>query len=438
MLDDYTLDVFDLFGVEYEPAAPTTKTCRKCGEDKPLSEYSRDCKRKDGLRIYCKACQKAYREANKEKAAAYAAAYYKANKAKVAARERVYREANKEKKAARGKAYYEANKAKILARCRAYREANREECAARRKAHYEANREQHLARGKAYREANRDEIAARAAEWYKANREKVAAWSAAYYEENREKVATREKAYREANKERLAAHAAEWYEANRDTLLAKAEAKRHPRVYRIDFEDGCYYYGKSTRPDLRFNQHRREAEKGVNSSALNEQDWSTATWRVLVECDTDDEAFGIESEIIEEHMSDPNCLNVSAKVKRSRLWYVYVIQSADTRVSKKTGKTLMGPRYVGATVDPARRLRQHNREIKGGAKATSKHQNWQARALFGPYHSQREALRAEYTLKRKRGEARLRWSPEDSPLCRGEGVDHPWVSDPVGWRPPKA
>ena len=174
------------------------------------------------------------------------------------------------------------------------------------------------------------------------------------------------------------------------------------------------------------------------SSALNEQDWSTATWRVLVECGTEAEALEVESQIIEEHMDDPKNLNTLRTVKPSRLWYVYVIQSADTRVSEKTGKTLMGPTYVGATVDPARRLRQHNREIKGGARATSKHRNWQARALFGPYQSQREALRAEYTLKRKRGKARCHWTPEDSPLCRGEGVDHPWVADPVGWRPPKA
>jgi len=138
-------------------------------------------------------------------------------------------------------------------------------------------------------------------------------------------------------------------------------------------------------------------------------------------------------------MGDPNCLNVTVRVNRPRLFWVYVIQSADTRVSEKTGKTLMGPTYVGMTVDPARRLRQHNREIVGGAKATSKHRNWQARALFGPYHSRSEALRAEYRLKHsKRGKARCHWTPEDSPLCRGEGVDHPWVADPVGWRPPKA
>ena len=80
MLDDHTLDVFDLFGIERYPAAPTTKTCPKCGEDKPLSEYNRNRKRKDGLQVYCKACLKAYREANKEQIAARGKAYREANK----------------------------------------------------------------------------------------------------------------------------------------------------------------------------------------------------------------------------------------------------------------------------------------------------------------------------------------------------------------------
>jgi len=119
------------------------------------------------------------------------------------------------------------------------------------------------------------------------------------------------------------------------------------------------------------------------------------------------------------------------------LW-VYVIQSAETRASEKTGRTLEGPHYVGMTNDPARRLRQHNREIKGGARATSRHRDWQARALYGPYPNRSEALKAEYALKRgKRGAARCKWTPEDSPYCRGEGVLHPWVADPTGWKPPK-
>lgn len=112
-------------------------------------------------------------------------------------------------------------------------------------------------------------------------------------------------------------------------------------------------------------------------------------------------------------------------------YWVYVVQSQEPRPKGRPGFF-----YVGMTTDPARRLREHNGEIKGGGRYTSKHRPWIARALHGPYPTRSDALRAEYKLKHtKRGEGRLRWTPQDSPLCCGEGVNHPWVADPVGWRP---
>jgi len=47
-----------------------TKVCRSCGIDKQLSEFSKEKKKKDGLKIYCKPCERArfklWREANIE------------------------------------------------------------------------------------------------------------------------------------------------------------------------------------------------------------------------------------------------------------------------------------------------------------------------------------------------------------------------------------
>lgn len=109
------------------------------------------------------------------------------------------------------------------------------------------------------------------------------------------------------------------------------------------------------------------------------------------------------------------------------VWFVYVLQSLAPRYGKR-GNPLPGFFYVGASTDPLRRLRQHNGEIQGGAKWTSKHRPHVLKAVFGPYAGQSEALRAERALKRgKRGAARLAWTPADSPLCRGEGVNHPLV-----------
>lgn len=48
-----------------------TKTCTKCREDKPTSEFGKDKKHKDGLNLWCKPCcradSKRFKAANKEK-----------------------------------------------------------------------------------------------------------------------------------------------------------------------------------------------------------------------------------------------------------------------------------------------------------------------------------------------------------------------------------
>lgn len=110
------------------------------------------------------------------------------------------------------------------------------------------------------------------------------------------------------------------------------------------------------------------------------------------------------------------------------VWWVYVIQSEEPRFSKRTGKALPGFHYVGSTTDPARRLRQHNGELVGGGRYTSKHRPWAPRALYGPYANRSEAFKAEMALKRgKRGTARTQWTPSNSSWCRGLGPLDPWV-----------
>jgi structure-specific endonuclease subunit SLX1 len=71
----------------------------------------------------------------------------------------------------------------------------------------------------------------------------------------------------------------------------------------------------------------------------------------------------------------------------SKPWFCYMLASTDGR------KT-----YVGATVDPNRRLRQHNGEISGGARAT-KGRVWTRRFLIGGFEEERAALRFEWRWK---------------------------------------
>ena len=91
-------------------ATPTEKACTKCGVTKPLTAYYRDKARRDGHAAHCKVCasasQKAYREANAERIAAYDKAYHEANAERILARNKAYHEANAERIAARKKAYH--------------------------------------------------------------------------------------------------------------------------------------------------------------------------------------------------------------------------------------------------------------------------------------------------------------------------------------------
>lgn len=70
-------------------------------------------------------------------------------------------------------------------------------------------------------------------------------------------------------------------------------------------------------------------------------------------------------------------------------WSLYVIEHQHT-----------GATYVGVSPDPARRLRQHNGEIVGGAKyTTSKSGVWRHVCLVRGFREPREALQFEWAVK---------------------------------------
>ena len=108
------------------------KTCTKCGETKPLTEFQRDSHRKDGVRTRCKICTRAdsarrmaaYRQANPEKVAATQAKWRDAHRDKIAANTAAYRQANPEKVAASKIAWARANPEKMAAFNAKYQQAN--------------------------------------------------------------------------------------------------------------------------------------------------------------------------------------------------------------------------------------------------------------------------------------------------------------------------
>ena len=72
-----------------------------------------------------------------------------------------------------------------------------------------------------------------------------------------------------------------------------------------------------------------------------------------------------------------------------RGYYCYILRAGS---GKRT--------YVGASVDPARRLRQHNGELSGGAKATRTGRPWRCVAVVRHLPSWSDALKLEWRLKR--------------------------------------
>jgi putative endonuclease len=65
--------------------------------------------------------------------------------------------------------------------------------------------------------------------------------------------------------------------------------------------------------------------------------------------------------------------------------------------------------YVGVAVDVARRARQHNGELPGGARSTRVGRPWTVAMIHGPFPDRGAAQAVEYRLKQRRGAAaRLR------------------------------
>lgn len=88
---------------------------------------------------------------------------------------------------------------------------------------------------------------------------------------------------------------------------------------------------------------------------------------------------------------DPNFNSNKTKEESEKQFFVYLLVSS-------TGAT-----YVGATVDLNRRLRQHNKEIKGGAHATSakvkKGEVWERACHVRNFPDWQAALQFEWKWK---------------------------------------
>lgn len=71
-------------------------------------------------------------------------------------------------------------------------------------------------------------------------------------------------------------------------------------------------------------------------------------------------------------------------------WVCYILRSKDPEHSRKT--------YVGKTNDLSRRLRQHNGELKGGAKYTSGRGPWEPFIVIKGFKFEHECLQFEWAM----------------------------------------
>ena len=74
------------------------------------------------------------------------------------------------------------------------------------------------------------------------------------------------------------------------------------------------------------------------------------------------------------------------------MWYCYLLRNSKPGFGSLT--------YNGSTNDPKRRLRQHNKEIKGGAKFTSRTDGgWEIYCLMSGFPDHVNVLQAEWRWK---------------------------------------
>lgn len=74
----------------------STKICKKCGRELPITDFHKGRGYKDGYNCWCKECVKQYQQDNKETIAERKKQYYQDNKEEITERKKRYYQDNKE------------------------------------------------------------------------------------------------------------------------------------------------------------------------------------------------------------------------------------------------------------------------------------------------------------------------------------------------------
>ncbi len=134
------------------------KICKKCNIEKPIKNFRKGAKMKDGYVNSCKDCDKIYQTINKDKISSQRKQFYQAN------RERILKEVAKASSFKRkelseySKQYYKENKEKIVLKKAQYYQDNKSYFSSLSKEYRESNKETISKYNKKYRSENKAKL----------------------------------------------------------------------------------------------------------------------------------------------------------------------------------------------------------------------------------------------------------------------------------------
>jgi hypothetical protein len=141
-----------------------TKICYDCKTLKPLTDFAKKRKNKDGLQSQCRVCAAAYRaewgRRNPEKLLASNRAHYERNAESMRQKTRDWVAANKERKRDNDRKWRDKNLAAIARRSKVFRESNADRLLKKNRDYRAANRERLKEAQRAWRKANHGKVIA--------------------------------------------------------------------------------------------------------------------------------------------------------------------------------------------------------------------------------------------------------------------------------------
>jgi hypothetical protein len=181
------------------------KTCSRCGEVKPIDQFSRGSQY--GYQFQCKLCNREYRQANAEH---------------ITERERAYNQANAERK----REYRRANAQRIAKRTREYRRVNIDRYKEQQHEYRQVNAERLTEQRREYRQANAERYKEQQRKYHQANAERLKEYNREYWQANIERIKKQKREYRKANADRIKERSREYQRSQAGRAADKVNRNR--------------------------------------------------------------------------------------------------------------------------------------------------------------------------------------------------------------------